>query len=98
LEDQPGRLADLGEGTGKTGINIEGLCATTGGGTSEIHILVDHDAAARTALGSAGIDVDSQTDVLVVDAEDRPGTMGEVARSSPTPESTSAWRTPRSAE
>jgi hypothetical protein len=34
----------------------------------------------------------------VVDAEDRPGTMGEVARSSPTPESTSAWRTPRSAE
>src|SRR5919202_84356 len=80
LEDRPGRLADLGEATGKAGINIEGLCATIGGGRAEIHVLVDDDAAAREALSSAGIDVDAQSDVLVGDGEDRPGTMGDVAR------------------
>jgi hypothetical protein len=80
LEDRPGRLADLGEATGKAEINIEGMCATTGGGTAEVHVLVDDAAAAREALGSAGIEVDAESDVLVIDVEDRPGTMGEVAR------------------
>jgi hypothetical protein len=80
LDDRPGRLADLGEATGKAGINIEGLCATTGGGSAEVHVLVDDAAAAREALGSAGIEVGAESDVLVIDVEDRPGTMGEVAR------------------
>lgn len=80
LEDRPGRLADLGEATGAAGINIEGMCATTGGGTAEVHVLVDDAAAAREALGSAGIDVDAERDVLVIGVEDQPGTMGEVAR------------------
>jgi len=80
LEDRPGRLADLGEATGGAGINIEGLCATTGGDEADVHILVEDPAAARDALTAAGIDVQSESDVLVVDVEDRPGTMGEVAR------------------
>jgi hypothetical protein len=80
LEDRPGRLADLGEATGKAEINIAGMCATTGGGRAEVHLLVDDAAAARQALGSAGIEVDAESDVLVIDVEDRPGTMGEVAR------------------
>jgi hypothetical protein len=80
LEDRPGRLADLGEATGKAGVNIQGLSATTGGGSAEVHVLVDDAAAARNALTSAGIDVAAESDVLVVDVEDRPGTMGEVAR------------------
>jgi hypothetical protein len=80
LEDRPGRLADLGEATGKAGINIDGMCAATGAGRAEVHVLVDDAAAAREALGSAGIEVDAESDVLVIDVEDRPGTMGEVAR------------------
>jgi hypothetical protein len=80
LEDQPGTLAELGEATGKAGINIEGMCATTGGGKGEIHLLVDDADATRSALSDAGIGVDAERDVLVVDVEDRPGTMGEVAR------------------
>lgn len=80
LEDRPGRLADLGDTTGKAGINIEGMCATSAGGKAEVHVLVDDEAAAREALGSAGIEVDAQRDVLVIDIEDRPGTLGEVAR------------------
>jgi hypothetical protein len=80
LEDQPGRLADLGEATGGAGINMEGLSATTGGGMAEVHIMVDDPDATREALSSAGIEVEGESDVLVVDVEDRPGTMGEVAR------------------
>jgi hypothetical protein len=80
LEDRPGRLADLGEATGGAGINIEGLCATTGGDGAEVHVLVDDPAAAREALSAAGINVESESDVLVIDVEDRPGTLGEVAR------------------
>jgi hypothetical protein len=80
LEDRPGRLADLGEATGGAGINIEGLCATTGGGAAEVHVLVEDAAAAREALAGAGIDVQGENDVLVIDVEDRPGTLGEVAR------------------
>jgi hypothetical protein len=80
LEDRPGRLADIGEATGGAQINIEGMCATTGGGTAEVHVLVDDAAAARDALASAGIEVGSESDVLVIDVENRPGSMGEVAR------------------
>jgi hypothetical protein len=80
LEDRPGRLADLGEATGKAGVNIEGMCATSGGGRAEVHVLVDHAAPAREALGAAGIDVDAESDMLVSDVEDRPGTLGEVTR------------------
>ena len=80
LEDRPGRLADLGEATGKAGINIEGVCATTQEGQGAIHILVEDEAATRTALGEAGIEVGAERDVIVADVEDRPGAMGEVAR------------------
>jgi hypothetical protein len=80
LEDRPGTLADLGEATGRAGINIEGVCGTTQEGQGVIHIVVEDAAAARAALSDAGIDVGGERDVLVVDVEDRPGTMGEVAR------------------
>jgi len=80
LENRPGRLADLGEATGRAGVNIAGVCGTTEGGQGVIHILVENPAATRAALSEAGIGVGGERDVLVVDVEDRPGTMGEVAR------------------
>jgi hypothetical protein len=80
LEDRPGTLADLGEATGRAGINIEGISGTTQEGQGVIHILVQDAAATRAVLGEAGIEVGGERDVLVVDIEDRPGTMGEVAR------------------
>ncbi|HEX5893920.1 MAG TPA: ACT domain-containing protein [Solirubrobacterales bacterium] len=80
LEDRPGALADLGDATGGAGINIEGMCAVTGGGKGEIHILVDDVDATREALEFAGMEVSGERDVLVVEVEDRPGTMAAVAR------------------
>src|SRR5215218_7285294 len=48
LQDRPGRLGDLGEATGRAGINIEGVCGTTEAGQSLIHVLVEDAEAARS--------------------------------------------------
>jgi hypothetical protein len=80
MDDQPGKLADLGEATGRAGINIAGLCAMVGDGKGFIHILVDDAAAAREALEAAGISVADEREAVVVDLHDKPGAMGEIAR------------------
>jgi hypothetical protein len=80
MDDQPGKLADLGEATGRAGVNIAGLCAMVGDGKGFIHILVDDAATARGALEEAGISVADEREAVVVDLHDKPGAMGEVAR------------------
>ena len=82
LKDEPGQLATLGGATGTAGVNIEGMCAFTGEGRGIIHVLVlDRDAPrAVRALEEAGLGVADRRQVLVVDIEDRPGSLGELAR------------------
>lgn len=81
LDDRPGTLAALGEATGAAGVNIDGLCGfSTGGGKTEIHVLVDDAAGARLALEGAGLQVTAERDVVLVDVQDRPGMLGEVSR------------------
>lgn len=80
LEDRPGTLAKLGETLGAAGINIDGICAMTGQGRGEVHILVADPEAARAALTAAGIEVGASRDVVMVDFEDRPGELGSIAR------------------
>jgi hypothetical protein len=82
LSDEPGELARLGEITGAAGVNIRGLAAFTGEGRGVIHVLVDDDVVdrARAELDDAGIGVADAREVLVVDIQDRPGSLGELAR------------------
>ena len=82
LKDEPGQLARLGEATGEAGVNILGLCAMTGDGHGYIHVLVDDDnvAAARAGLEGAGMGIADSREALVIDIEDRPGTLGDTAR------------------
>ena len=80
VDDRPGELAGLGEATGGAGVNIEGFCSVaTGGGAATVHILVEDVAATRSALANAG-PVSDERDVIVVDVDDRPGTMAQLAR------------------
>jgi hypothetical protein len=83
LQDRPGELARLGQATGEAGVNIQGMCAFTGEGRGVIHLLFDEDQSgvARKALEQAGMGVADEREVLVIDVEDRPGTLGELARS-----------------
>ena len=81
LDDQPGELARIGDVLGKAGANIAGLCAlTSGGGQAEVHILVHDATAAFEALQRAGIRIAAEQEVLVLEIEDRPGALGEIAR------------------
>jgi hypothetical protein len=82
LRDEPGQLARLGESTGTAGVNIQGMCALTGEGRGIIHVLVDDEAVERavSALEEAGLGVVDRREVLVVDIDDRPGSLGGLAR------------------
>ena len=82
LRDEPGELARLGASTGAAGVNIEGMCGFTGEGRGLIHVLIDDEAVRRavSALEEAGLGVVDEREVLVVDIEDRPGSLGELAR------------------
>jgi hypothetical protein len=81
LDDQPGELARVGDVLGKAGANIEGLCAVAcGGGQAEVHILVLDPTPAFEALERAGIRIAAEEEVIVLDMDDRPGSLGEVAR------------------
>lgn len=80
LEDRPGELARLGEALGGAGVNIDGFCATTAGGSGQVHVLVEDAAAARQALEGAGIQVGGERDALVMDSPNSPGELGRAAR------------------
>ena len=81
LEHHPGELARMGEALGTAGVNVDGMCAVTSAGAGIIHLLVEDAAAARNALAAAGMAVDAEREVLVVEAiEDQPGALGEIAR------------------
>jgi len=82
LDDRPGELARLGEAAGAGGVNILGLAAFTGDGKGVVHVLVDDDdlGRLRRALDAAGMGIADEREVLVVDVEDRPGTLGECTR------------------
>ena len=80
LPDQPGELARLGAALGEHGVNIEGFCAVRRGGETEVHVLVDDVEPAMEALAEAGITVESEQEVVVVEVEgDRPGALGDIA-------------------
>lgn len=79
LDDRPGTLAELGDALGAAGINIDGFCGFPCQGQGVIHILVEGAGAARGALEGAGIEIRAEREVLLHEAEDRPGMLGEVA-------------------
>jgi hypothetical protein len=80
LPNTPGTLARLGEALGEAGVNLEGIACLPVGDEGSAHILVEDPTAARSALEAAGIGVISEAEAVVVEVEDRPGTLGNVAR------------------
>jgi hypothetical protein len=79
LDDEPGELARVGDVLGRAGVNIHGLCALgSGGGQAELHVLVQDPTPAFEALVGAGIKIEEEQEVIVLDVEDRPGALAEV--------------------
>jgi hypothetical protein len=84
LEDRPGELARVGEALGNAGVDIEGIAGFGFEGRGIIHLVVEDAAAARSALGSAGVSVNRESEAMVTElpagAASRPGEMGRMAR------------------
>lgn len=80
LDNRPGTLADLGEALGEAGINLDAMCGFPCEGEGVIHILVEDAGKACSGPENAGFTVESERDVLLFEAEDRPGMLGETMR------------------
>jgi hypothetical protein len=80
LEDRPGSLAKVGEALGKAGVNIEGICGMVVEGKGVVHVLVQDAAKARRALEANHIQVSGELEVLVLEVDDRPSVLGNIAR------------------
>jgi hypothetical protein len=79
MENRPGAWADIAEALGQAGVNIEGMCGYLTAGRGVGHLLVQDPVAARRAL-SGVCEVGEEREVLVVDLEDRPGSLASVVR------------------
>ena len=80
LEDRPGSAAELAEALGNAGINMLGFCGVVSGGEGVVQLCVDDREGAHRAREDAGIQVEEAQQVIVVNIEDRPGSLGEMAR------------------
>ncbi|MGH2757089.1 MAG: hypothetical protein ACRDI3_04805 [Actinomycetota bacterium] len=80
VDDRAGALADLGELLGRSGVNIETLCASSHNGLGVVHIVVDDGDDANEVLRANGYKVELSRPVLTATLDDRPGEFGRYCR------------------
>lgn len=74
-----GLLADVASGLGAHGINIVAIGAYDKSGMGEFYLMTDDNDAATRLLVDMGAEV-VENAVVVIDLEERPGSLGEAAR------------------
>ncbi|MBS7622929.1 ACT domain-containing protein [Candidatus Bathyarchaeota archaeon] len=77
-ESKPGTLAQLCSTLSKAGVNIRSMLAPEIRGRGKVRLLVDDPAKAKDALKAAKIRF-SEEEVLELELDNRPGSLGEVA-------------------
>jgi hypothetical protein len=80
VDNEPGALARVATAISDAGVNISAATCIGDGEMAELHILVPHAAAARHVLGISNLAVTREREVVVVDVEDRPGVLADLAR------------------
>ncbi len=80
IENTPGALADVAGAISDAGVNIAAATCVGPGERAELHILVPHAEAARHLLAISHLAVTREREVVVVDVEDRPGVLADLAR------------------
>ncbi len=80
VDNEPGALARVAAAVSDAGVNIAAATCTRPTEKAALHILVPHAEAAKHALGTAGLTVTTEREVVVVDAHDRPGELADLAR------------------
>jgi hypothetical protein len=80
VENQPGALAKVAAAISDAGVNIAAATCTRPDDMAVMHILVKHAEAAKHALSTAAVTVTREREVVVVDVEDSPGVLADLAR------------------
>jgi hypothetical protein len=80
VENSPGMLAKVAAAVSDAGVNLSAATCTRPGDTADLHVLVKHPEAAKHALAIAGLAVTAEREVVVVDVDDRPGALADLAR------------------
>ena len=79
VENEPGALAKVAGAISDAGVNISAATFLGGGDVAELHVLVPHAEAARHSLATAHLGVTREREVAVVDVDDRPGVLADLA-------------------
>jgi hypothetical protein len=80
VENTPGALAEVASAVSDAGVNLAAATCIGNGERAELHILVPHPEPVRHALAIAHLGVNREREVVVVDVEDRPGVLADLAR------------------
>jgi len=79
LDNEPGALARVATSISDAGVNIAAATCMGAGHKVELHILVPHPEPVRHALAITHTAVSRECEVVVVQAQDRPGELAELA-------------------
>jgi hypothetical protein len=80
IENTPGALARVAAAISDAGVNIAAATCIGPGERAELHILVKHAEAARHSLALSQLAVSREREVVVVEVEDCPGVLADLAR------------------
>jgi hypothetical protein len=80
IENTPGALADVATAISDAGVNVAAATCVGPGDRAELHILVPHAEAARHVLSISHVAVTREREVVVVNVQDRPGVLADLAR------------------
>lgn len=78
IENAPGALAEVAAAISDAGVNIAAATCVGPGARAELHILAPHAQAARHLLAISHLAVTREREVVVVEAEDRPGVLADL--------------------
>src|SRR5437762_10562735 len=80
IENAPGALAEVATAISDAGVNIAAATCIGSGERAELHMLVPHAEAVKHALAISHVAITREREVVVVEVEDRPGVLADLAR------------------
>ena len=80
VENTPGALAEVAAAVSDAGVNLAAATCIGRGDSAELHILVPHPEPVRHALANAHLAISREREVVVVEVDDRPGVLADLAR------------------
>jgi hypothetical protein len=80
IPNEPGALEKVTTAISDAGVNVAAATCTGPGETAELHILVPHAEAVKHALAITNLAITGEREVVVVQAQDRPGELADMAR------------------